>query len=61
MVRKILDSTKIHSAIASDIGGSADHRSTGDVVEKAITDYTIVVVGIDQNPFPTKARKLLDA
>ncbi len=61
MVRKILDSTKIHSSIASDIGGTADHRSTVDAVEKAINDYAIVVVGMDQNPFPKKARKLLDA
>jgi len=30
-------------------------------VEKAIDQHAIVIVGIDQNPFPEKARKLLDA
>ena len=61
MTRKTLDSTRIHSAIVEEIGGSVDHRSTVDAVEKAILEHSIVIVGMNHNPFPKKARQLLDA
>lgn len=60
MTRKILDHSRIHPAIHNDIGGAAEHRATVDAVENAIGQHPIVVVGMDQNPFPKKARKLLD-
>jgi monothiol glutaredoxin len=60
MSRKILDASRIHAAIANEIGGNADFRRTVDEVEQAIDQHAIVIVGMDQNPFPKKARKLLD-
>ena len=61
MTRKTLDSTRIHPAIESEVGGNADFRRTVDEVEQAINQHTVVIVGMDHNPFPKKARKLLDA
>jgi monothiol glutaredoxin len=61
MTRKILDSNRIHPAIENEIGGSADCRNTVDAVEKAINEHAIVIVGMAHNPFPKKARQLLDA
>lgn len=60
MTRKTLDASRIHPAIENEIGGSADFRRTVDEVEQAIDQHAIVIVGMDQNPFPKKARKLLD-
>jgi monothiol glutaredoxin len=48
-------------AIASEVGGNADYRHTVDEVEKAIDAHAIVIVGMNHNPFPKKARELLDA
>lgn len=61
MTRTTLDSTRIHPAIASEIGGNADFRQTVDAVAAAIDKHAVVIVGMDHNPFPKKARKLLDA
>lgn len=61
MTRKIVDSTRIHPAIASEVGGNADYRHTVDEVENAIAEHAIVIVGMNHNPFPKKARELLDA
>ena len=61
MTRKILDSTHIHPTIENEVGGSADCRNTVDAVEKAISEHGIVIVGMAHNPFPKKARQLLDA
>jgi monothiol glutaredoxin len=61
MTRKILGTASIHPAIASEVGGNADYRHTVDEVEKAITEHDIVIVGMAHNPFPKKARQLLDA
>ncbi|MDH4188849.1 MAG: glutaredoxin [Betaproteobacteria bacterium] len=59
MPRSILDEAHIHPAIRDVI---ADYH-TGIVreVRAAVADSDIVVVGMKQNPFPAKARKLLDA
>lgn len=61
MTRKILDNSRINPGIENAIGGDAEFRQTVDDVERAIDAHRIVVVGMDQNPFPKKARKLLDA
>lgn len=60
MTRKILDSDRLHPAIADEVGGTADFRRTVDDVEQAIDKHPVVVVGMAQNPFPKKARKLLE-
>jgi len=56
--RSILDETHIHPAIREAI---ANNRA--DIVREvqaAIAQNDIVIVGMGQNPFPKKARKLLD-
>lgn len=58
MTRKICSS--IHPSIENEVGGNADFRRTVDEVEQAIGKYPLVIVGMDHNPFPKKARKLLD-
>ena len=58
MPRPILPEAQIHPAVREKI---ATHRS--DVVKEvqaAIAANDIVVVGMRMNPFPKKARKLLD-
>ena len=61
MTRKTLENTRIHPAIENEVGGSIDSRNTVDAVEKAIGEHAIVIVGMAHNPFPKKARQLLDA
>ena len=59
MPRSILDEARIHPAVRDKI---ANYRS--DIVKEvqaAVAANDIVVVGMRQNPFPKKARKLLDA
>jgi len=56
--RSILDEAHIHPAIRETI---ANNRA--DIVREvqaAIAQNEIVIVGMGQNPFPKKARKLLD-
>jgi monothiol glutaredoxin len=58
MPRSILGEAKIHPAIREKI---ATYRT--DIlkeVQDAVAANAIVVVGMKQNPFPKKARKLLD-
>jgi glutaredoxin-related protein len=58
MSRPFLGEAQIHPAVREKIAG---YRS--DIVKEvqaAITANDIVVVGMKQNPFPKKARKLLD-
>lgn len=59
MPRNILDLAKIHPAIHEKI---ANYQSdvVGEV-EAAIAAHPVVIVGMRQNPFPKKARALLDA
>ncbi len=57
MARPILDEAHIHEAIRETV---ATHRT--DIVadvQKAIAGHDIVVVGMAQNPYPKKARRLL--
>lgn len=58
MSRTILDEAHIHPAIRGMVG---NHQA--DIVREvqaAVASHPVVVVGMAQNPFPRKARKLLD-
>ena len=58
MSRNILGEEKIHPAIREKI---ATYRAdTVKEVQAAVAANEIVVVGMRQNPFPKKARRLLD-
>ncbi len=57
MPRAILDEASIHPALRDTI--SASHRDVVDEVIAAIAAHQVVVVGMKQNPFPRRARKLL--
>ncbi|NVM74707.1 glutaredoxin-related protein [Duganella sp. SG902] len=59
MTRHILDQARIHPAALAQIGSY--HRDLIAEVEAAIAANKVVVVGMGLNPFPAKARKLLDA
>lgn len=61
MSRKIFAETRIHPAIRAHIGGKPEHQQTVAEIEAAIPQHDIVVVGMRQNPYPRKARELLDA
>lgn len=59
MSRTILNDEQIHPAIRSTIANqNADIVAE---VKAAIASNNVVVVGMAQNPFPRKARKILDA
>ncbi len=57
-MRPILDDTHIHPNIRERI--RTLHANVLDEVRGAIASQRIVVVGMKQNPFPRKARRLLD-
>jgi monothiol glutaredoxin len=59
MPRSILDETRLHPAIRDKV--AAHHADIVREVQDAVAANEIVVVGMAQNPFPRKARKLLDA
>jgi monothiol glutaredoxin len=59
MPRSILGESRIHPAIREKIASYLPQMVQE--VEAAIAVNAIVVVGMRQNPFPKKARKLLDA
>ena len=59
MPRSILDEAHIHPAIRQQV--ATHHAEVVREVQDAIAANDIVVVGMAQNPFPKKARKLLDA
>jgi len=58
MSRAILDESHIHPAIRGKVAGN--HADIVQEVRDAIAANAVVVVGMAQNPFPRKARKLLD-
>ena len=58
MPRMILDEARIDEAIREKI--AANHRDTVEEVAGAVERADIVVVGMAQNPFCKRARKLLD-
>jgi monothiol glutaredoxin len=56
--RPLLDSTRVHPAIAGAIAGYQSELLGQ--VESLVRSKDVVVVGMSMNPFPGKARKLLD-
>ncbi|OBV36923.1 glutaredoxin domain-containing protein [Janthinobacterium psychrotolerans] len=58
MTRAILDESQIHPAARPLIGGK--HADIVREVQAAIAAHQVVVVGMAINPFPRKARKILD-
>lgn len=59
MPRLILDEAHIHPAVREAV--SQQHRDVVETVRSAIAAHAVVVVGMRANPFPRKARALLDA
>src|SRR3954464_13945058 len=59
MTRTVLDEAHIHPAARERV--ATYHRAVVQEVQDAVAANEIVVVGMRQNPFPKKARKLLDA
>jgi monothiol glutaredoxin len=59
MPRQVLEEAKVHPAIREKL--AANHADIVREVQEAIAANEVVVVGMAQNPFPRKARKLLDA
>ena len=58
MTRTVLDEAHIHPAARERV--ATYHRAVVQEVQDAIAANDIVVVGMRMNPFPKKARKLLD-
>lgn len=58
MSRSILDEAQIHPAIRAKV--AASHADIVQEVKAAVAAHAVVVVGMAQNPFPRKARKILD-
>ncbi len=58
MSRSILDEAQIHPAVRDKV--AAHHADFVREVIEAMAANDIVVVGMAQNPFPKKARRLLD-
>ncbi len=58
MARQILPESSIHPAVREAI--SASHADIVREVQAAVADNDIVIVGMKVNPFPRKARRLLD-
>ena len=58
MPRAILEESRIHPAIRQAI--AADNAEIVHEVEAAVAGNDIVIVGMAMNPFPKKARAMLD-
>lgn len=58
MSRPILEESRIHPAIRATVSGN--HADIVQEVQAAIAANTIVVVGMAMNPFPRKARGMLE-
>ena len=59
MPRAILEEARIHPAVRETV--AASHQDIVREVQAAVASDDIVVVGMAQNPFPKRARGLLDA
>ncbi len=59
MPRPILDEAHIHPAVRERV--ARYHQSTVDEVRAAAERHPVLVVGMRMNPWPRRARKLLDA
>jgi len=58
MARRILEESRIHPEIRDRIAGYRGEMVRE--VEAAVAEHPVVVVGMRHNPFPRKARRLLD-
>lgn len=58
MPRSILEESRIHPAIRERL--ATNHQHIVKEVQVAVAQHAVVVVGMAMNPFPKKARKLLD-
>lgn len=59
VARSTFDAARVHPAIARQLGDYQAELISR--VEKLIQEHDVVVVGMTMNPFPGRARKLLDA
>ena len=59
MPRSVLDEAHIHPAVREAV--TTSHADIVREVQAAIAANPVVVVGMAQNPFPKKVRRLLDA
>ncbi len=59
MSRTIFDPAKIHSSIGTAVAGY--HAAVVGEVQNAVASNNVVIVGMRQNPFPKRARRVLDA
>jgi glutaredoxin-related protein len=57
MPRHVLDESRIHPAVRERVAGHEEDIVRE--VQDAVAAHAVVVVGMRQNPFPRKARKLL--
>lgn len=58
MSRQILEEDKIHPSIREKL--ASHQRDIVEEVQRAVRDARVLVVGMAQNPFPRKVRKLLE-
>ena len=58
MTRPILTESHIHPAIRDRVG--QQHIAVVQEVQTALASNAVVIVGMAQNPFPRKAKKMLD-
>ncbi|MBI5257464.1 MAG: glutaredoxin [Burkholderiales bacterium] len=58
MPRAILDEAQIHPAVRQFV--ATHHADVVREVQAAAAQHAVLVVGMKQNPFPRKARRLLD-
>jgi glutaredoxin-related protein len=59
VTRPLLDESRVHPSIRARIDGQG--REVIAEVEAAVAAHRVVVVGMALNPFPRKARRMLDA
>ncbi|HMO47692.1 MAG TPA: glutaredoxin domain-containing protein [Rubrivivax sp.] len=59
MSRSVLDRSQIHPAIRERV--ASYQAALLHEVQAAVQQHAVVIVGMAQNPFPRKARRLLDA
>ena len=59
MPRHILDEAQLHPAIRDRV--ARHERAIVEEVQAAVAAHPVVVVGMRANPYPAKARRLLDA
>lgn len=59
MTRLVLPADRIDPGAQTKV--ESHHRGIVEEVEAAVNAHAVVVVGMAQNPFPRKARKLLNA